>query len=200
MPPGAVAEMRMNSRLFVCFAALVLQACDKAEEKPVRNVVSGPPPVERTSPAPATTPAGPVDTQPAAGATVPTAPAPPAAPAPPPPPPPTPPTQEQLDTYYASVDAFVKEATPAVEADTLTDETRNELRTKLVELTTARGRLMRGMTTEERKAMVARLAPLVKLQAKILNPVIPGLPELKTPPAASPNNAAPASGDEGPPP
>jgi hypothetical protein len=104
----------------------------------------------------------------------------------------TPPTQAEVDAFFTSVDAFVKEAKPLVESGTpLTDEVRNPLRLKLIELTRTRGKLMRGMSMEKRRETAARLTQLMKLQESLLTPGIPSLTSPQTPPAPLPDNTPP---------
>lgn len=168
----------MNPRLFLCSALLplLLQACDKAEEKPAPKVITGPPP-------PAASKRAPVVPEGTAGEG-------PAVPAPPAPAV-TPPTQEELDSFFTSVDAFLKEAAPVVQAGTpIPDEVRNPLRMKVLELTKAQGTLLRAMNPEQRKEAASRWGPLMKMRQALLTPALPPRPGQPGSPAAAPDNSA----------
>jgi len=166
----------MKTPLLLCLAIL-LQACDKTEEKPAPKIVTGPtaqenarrpsaPPTPKTAetpPAPATHPLQ--ETLP-------------------------PPTKEEVEALCTKVDALVKDATPALESPTPpAPEVRAALRGRMIELLKQRGKIMRAMTPDQRKELIVRLAPFAKIQQFLLMP-----------PSLAPHQPSELPGDELPPP
>ena len=169
----------MLPRFLPLLTLVFLHACEKAEEKPAQKVTPGTPVPERKA-IPGDTPAPPRQ-----GPAAPEA----AAPARPAAPRPDPPTQEELDAYSKEAEAFVNETAPLVNGpNPLPPETLAELRTKLGSLMQKRGKLMRGMTPEQRKAFATRLSSLAALQQKLLLFGLPG----DTPPRPAQSEPPPA--------
>ena len=171
----------MLPRFLPLLTLVLLQACEKAEEKPASKPPAASPPADR----PAAPPAGTSGPQlPTTGQT--------AAPAPPPPrvPRAPAPTQEEVDAYCKEAEAFVKEAASQLNGSPPpSEETMTELRAKLMPLMQTRGRMLRGMTVDERKSLTARLKALAEIQQQLLLPSLPGVPAA---PASAPQAQPPA--------
>ena len=165
----------MRTRILLT-TVLLLQACEKKEEKPAKTN---------------TTPAGNGVTYSQAAVTKPGG-----EPAPRPAPPPL--TKEQMDSLNTDTDATVAEGQtllqPGKEA---TPEARAALNTKLNELMKRRGQALMSVTPEQRTDLFKRFTPLMELRRKLLllNLQRPPLP----PRPAGPAPATPSPAPETPP-
>jgi len=163
---------------------LALPACDKAEETPqpvAPAILPEPKPLSRRTPAPAE-------------AESPPAPA-PAASAEKPPAPPPPPTAEELLALQKEVEEVLALGAPFMEGGAVEDT--QDLRGRVIELLKRRGKMLPGMTPEQRAEVAKQFAPVLQLRAKLIPPVdllknlkearsrVPGAPQRPATPAAS---------------
>ena len=131
-------------------ALLFVSACDKAEEKthPVAPATDAP---SKPKPPPAPVVNAPV----------------PVVATPPPAPPPPPPTPEELAALQKEVEEVVALGTPLLtEGGTVADPPA--LRARVIDLLKRRGKLMAGMSPEQRTEMTQQFLPVMKLRAKLM--------------------------------
>lgn len=148
-PAGAVSETGMRFLLLLP-VLLFLSACDKAEEKthPVAPAYDAPSKPKPLPPPVADAPAPVVAT-------------------PPPAPPPAPPTPEELAALQKEVAEVVALGAPLLtEGGTVADP--QALRARVVDLLKRRGKLMAGMSQEQRTEMTQQFLPVMKLRAKLM--------------------------------
>lgn len=179
----------MRTRILLT-TALLLQACEKKEEKPASKITTPAGNGVTYSPAPVTKPGG----------------EPPQRPAPPPL------TKEEMDSLDADMDAAVAEGQTLLQpGKEVAAEARTALNTKLNELMKRRGRALQSVTPEQRTELFKRFAPLMELRRKLLmlniqRPPQQPLPQPAPAPAATPESppstpapAAPSPAPETPP-
>ena len=166
----------MRTRILLT-TVLLLQACEKKEEKPAKTN---------------TTPADNGVTYSQAAVTKPGG-----EPAPRPAPPPL--TKEEMDSLNTDTDAAVAEGQTLLQSGKeLPPEARTAFNLKLNELMKRRGRALMSVTPEQRTDLFKRFTPLMELRRKLL---MLGLqrPPLPPRPAAAPAPAAPTPAPETPP-
>jgi hypothetical protein len=137
-------------------ALLCLPACDKAEDKPKPVAPAAmPPPKPLPRPAaagaestPAPSPAVSVETPPA-------------------PPPPPPPTPKEMEALQSEVKAVLELGAPLLEGGEV--ENAQALRVRVIDLFKRRGKLVPGMSPEQRAEVAKQFAPVLQLRDK-LNP------------------------------
>jgi hypothetical protein len=167
---ACVIGMRMKPRILLFSTLLLMQSCDKPDEKPASGgalpPAAGPEPEKSTR------------------RSVPVMEAPPAVPAPgtaeaPPVEKLSPPTPQELEAFYALADALVEDVREAMAAETpLSAETRSVLRPRMLEAIKTRSRFLRSMEPALRRDAITRLRPLMEVYTSVM---VPSVPDLRRP-------------------